>query len=68
MVGEIENNTPANIRFVKVTGTFYDSNNQVIAIDLTYRNPSDIESGQNAPFEITLLSASVPITQIDHYT
>ena len=67
VVGEIENNTPANIQFVKVTGTFYDSNNQVVATDFTYRNPSDIGPGQKAPFELTLLSASIPITQIDHY-
>jgi hypothetical protein len=67
VVGEIENNTPANIQFVKVTGTFYDSNNQVVATHFTYTNPSDLGSGQKAPFELTLTSASIPISQIDHY-
>jgi hypothetical protein len=67
VVGEIQNNTPANIQFVKVTGTFYDSNNQVVGTDFTYSNPSDIGPGQKAPFELTLLSASIPVTQIDHY-
>ena len=67
VVGEIENNTPANIQFVKVTGTFYDSSNQVVATDFTYTNPSDIGPGQKAPFELTLLSASIPVSQIDHY-
>ena len=67
VVGEIENNTPANIEYVKVTGTFYDSNNQVVATDFTYSNPRDIGSGQKAPFQLLLTSASIPISQIDHY-
>ena len=67
VVGEIENNSPTKIQFVKVTGTFYDSNNQVVATDFTYTNPSDIGAGLKAPFELTLISASIPISQIDHY-
>jgi hypothetical protein len=67
VVGEVENNTPASIEFVKVTGTFYDSNNQVVATDFTYTNPSDIALGQKAPFELILTSASIPVAQIDHY-
>ena len=67
VVGEIENNTPANIQFVKVTGTFYDSTNQVVGTDFTYTNPTDIGPGQKAPFELILSSASIPITQINHY-
>jgi hypothetical protein len=67
VVGEVENNTPTNAQFVKITGTFYDSNNQVVATDFTYTNPSDIGSGQKAPFELTLTSASVPVSEIDHY-
>lgn len=67
VVGEVENNTPANIQFVKVTGTFYDSNNQVVGTDFTYTNPTDIGPAQKAPFELIVSSASVPISQIDHY-
>ena len=67
VVGEVLNNTPTNAQFVKVTGTFYDTNNQVVATDFTYTNPSDIGSGQKAPFELTLTSASVPVSGIDHY-
>lgn len=67
VVGEVENNTPTNAQFVKITGTFYDSNNQVVATDFTFTNPSDIGSGQKAPFDLTLTSASVPVSQIDHY-
>lgn len=52
VVGEVENNSPSNIQFVKVSGTFYDSNNQVVGTGLTYTDPSDIGSGQKAPFEL----------------
>lgn len=67
VVGEVQNNSPTNAQFVQVIGTFYDNNNQVVGTDFTYTNPSDIGSGQKAPFELTLLSASIPISQIHHY-
>jgi hypothetical protein len=67
VVGEIKNNSPSTATFVKIVGTFYDVNNQVVATDFTYANPNDIGSGDKAPFDLSLLSASVPISQIDHY-
>ena len=67
VVGEIENNMPENLAFVKVTGTFYNGNNEVVGTEFTYTNPSDIDPGQKSPFEIILLSASVPTSKIDHY-
>jgi hypothetical protein len=67
VVGEVMNNTPTVAQFVQVTGTFYDSNNQVVGTQFTYTNPSDIGSGQKAPFELILTSASVPTSQISNY-
>lgn len=67
VVGEVKNNSPSDATFVKVIGTFYNSNGQVVATDYTYTNPSDIAAGDKAPFEIILSSASVPNSQIDHY-
>lgn len=67
VVGEVQNNTTTNAQFVQVTGTFYDSNNQVVGTQFTYTNPSDIAAGDKAPFDLTLLSASIPTSQIDHY-
>jgi hypothetical protein len=67
VVGEVMNNTPTVARFVQVTGTFYDTNNKVVATDFTFTNPSDIGSGQKAPFDLTLTSASIHISQIDRY-
>jgi len=37
--------TATNAQFVKVTGTYYDSSNQVVATDFTYTNPSDVGPG-----------------------
>lgn len=68
VVGEIKNNYPSTATFVKIVGTFYDVNNQVVGTQLTYATPPDIGSGQKAPFELILTSASVPISQIDRYT
>ncbi len=67
VVGEVENNTPRTAEFVQVTGTFYDTKNDVVGTQFTYTSPSDIPSGEKAPFEIILTSASVPVSEIDHY-
>ena len=67
VVGEIKNNYPSTTTFVRIIGTFYDVNNHVVGTQYTYANPSDIASGQKAPFKLILTSASVPISQIDHY-
>ncbi|MGB8574105.1 MAG: FxLYD domain-containing protein [Nitrososphaeraceae archaeon] len=67
VVGEVQNNTPANAQFVQVIGTFYDNNNQVVGTQFAYTNPSDIGAGQKAPFELILTSASIPVSQIDRY-
>jgi hypothetical protein len=67
VVGEVQNNTPTNAQFVKITGTFYDSSDNVVGTDFTYTDPSDIGSGQKAPFELLLMSASIPVSQVDHY-
>ena len=67
VVGEVENNTPSAVEFVQITGTFYDINNAVMGTQSTYTNPSDISSGATAPFDLILMSASVPASLIDHY-
>jgi hypothetical protein len=67
VVGEVQNNAPTNARFLKVTGTFYDSNNQVVGTEFTFTSPSDIGPGEKAPFDLILNSASIPTSQIDHY-
>jgi len=68
VVGEIKNNYPSTATFVRILGTFYDINNQVVGTQFTYTNPSDIGSGEKVPFVLILTSATIPISQIDHYS
>ena len=68
VVGEIKNNYPSTVTFVRIVGTFYDIDNQVVGTQFTYANPSDIGSGEKVPFVLILTSASIPISQIDHYS
>ena len=37
------------------------SSNQVVGTQFTYASPSDIASGEKAPFVLILTSASIPI-------
>jgi hypothetical protein len=67
VVGEVKNGSPILAKFVKVIGTFYDSSDNVVGTGFTYTQPSDIPIGQSGPFELFLTSASIPISQIDHY-
>jgi hypothetical protein len=67
VVGEIKNNSPSPETYVKIIGTFYDTNNQVVGAQFTYANPPSLGAGDKAPFEIVLTSASVPTSLIDHY-
>jgi SLAP domain-containing protein len=68
VIGEVQNNTPNVIQYVKVTGTFYDNNNKVVGTSFTYTDPSDVASGEKAPFDLILSNASIPIEQIERYT
>jgi hypothetical protein len=68
VVGEVENGSPSVIRYLEVVGTFYDSANQVVATASAFTNPQDLKPGNKAPFEILVLSASIPVRQINNYT
>ena len=67
VVGEVENGSPSVIRYVEVECTFYDADKRVVATSSSYTNPSYLNPGIKAPFEIILLSGSVPVKQ-NNYT
>ena len=54
VVGEIENIGTATATDVKVIATFYNSTGYVVAIAVTSSNPSNIDSGHIAPFEVLM--------------
>ena len=70
IVGEVQNNGTQTAKFVQVSATLYDRNNKVIGTDFSFTNPSDIDPGQKAPFEITVGTDKVmggDLSIIDYY-
>ena len=66
--GEIQNTSPNVLRFVEVVGTFYDASGRDVAMSDTYTYPPDLAPGTKAPFDLTVISASVPVAQISNYS
>jgi hypothetical protein len=67
IVGEVENGSSRSIDFVKVTGTFYDTSNSVIGTDFTFTDPSTLEAGETAPFDLTLYTDAVNPSDVASY-
>ena len=68
VVGEVQNNSTSSTKFVQVIGTFYDANNEVVGTAFTFTQPENLPPGDVAPFDLILTSASIPISEIDHYS
>jgi len=58
--GQVTNqgNQPANL--VKVSASFYDANNQLVGVENAYTQPSNLQPGESAPFEIAVSRPSLP--------
>jgi hypothetical protein len=67
VIGEVENNSPIIAEFVKIIGTFYDDNGNVVGTSSTYADPTYIGSGEKAPFDLILSDSTIPIDQIKEY-
>jgi hypothetical protein len=68
VVGEVYNDMAPNAaRDVQAIATFYDSAGTVVGTNSSFTNPKDIKSGEKAPFDISLGSASITLDKIDHY-
>ena len=68
IVGEVINESFQPIRFVEITATFYDSNNRVIGTDFTFTNPSTLQPGQIAPFDMIIIEGGIPTYLMAYYT
>ncbi|NQE53084.1 hypothetical protein C5S29_05785 [ANME-1 cluster archaeon GoMg3.2] len=53
IVGEVKNNGVSASSYVKLVSTYYDAKGEVIGTDFTYTDPSDIDAGDSAPFELS---------------
>lgn len=68
IVGEVINESYQLVRFVEITATFYDANNRVIGTDFTFTNPSTLQPGQRAPFDMIIIEGSIPTYLMAYYT
>ena len=68
IIGEVENKSPIVVEYVKVIGTLYDNNNKVVGTSFTFTEPTDLEPGEKAPFDLIIQDASIPVEQIERYT
>ena len=48
-----------DVSYVKIIATFYDKDDIVIGTDYTYTDPSDLRSGQEAPYDISVSDSDV---------
>jgi hypothetical protein len=67
VVGEVENGLTRSIDYVKVTGTFYNVNNQVVGTDFVYTDPTSLEAGETAPFDLILYTDAVDPSEVASY-
>ena len=68
IVGEVINESFQPIGFVELTATFYDTDNRVIGTDFTFTNPSTLQPGQIAPFDLIIIEGSIPTYLMAYYT
>jgi len=54
IVGEVQNNTPNNLRFVKITANLFNSSGQLVANDFTYTWLNVLPANATTCFEILL--------------
>mgnify|MGYP001765487739 CR=1 FL=1 len=67
VVGEVKNNSSKNRSYVKLTATFYNSDNTVVGTDFAYTEVDILLPNEKSPFEILEIDEAIS-AQIDHYS
>jgi len=65
VVGEVENVGDSDISFVRLTASFYDSNDTIVGTDFTYAMLDILPPKTKSPFEITLSDRKIA-RKVDH--
>ena len=60
VVGEVENNLPANVRYVKINAAFYDEDRNMIGTDYTYTMLDFLRPNQKSPFDLIYIEKIEP--------
>lgn len=58
ILGEVTNQGTETTQYAKVSGTFYNDQNRVVGTGFTFTDPSDLQPGQSAPFDLLLTACS----------
>jgi hypothetical protein len=66
VVGEVRNVGDVSVDYAKVTGTFYDTSNVVVATSFTYTELDVIPSGRKSPFDL-ILTDKTQAAKVYHY-
>jgi len=67
VVGEVQNVGDQTVNYVKITATFHDSSDVVIATDFTYTELDVLLVGRKSPFDL-LLFDTTQSAKVDHYS
>jgi hypothetical protein len=54
ILGEVTNQGSEITQYAKVSGTFYNDQNRVVGTGFTFTDPTDLQPGQSAPFDLLL--------------
>jgi hypothetical protein len=67
IVGEVENKGIEAAKFMKIIGTVYNAQDQVVGTKSTFTDPETIEIGQTAPFDLMIgFGDAIPRQEVDH--
>jgi hypothetical protein len=58
-VSKIKNNPQEEKQLVQLIITAYDKNNNILATDITYTQPNNLQAGQSGPFKDYISEESV---------
>lgn len=53
IVGEVQNQTSAQVDYVKIIATFYNASNVVVGTEFSFSDPFTLAPGQKAPFDVS---------------
>jgi hypothetical protein len=56
VVGVVKNTGNQNVGFIKIVGTFYDTNEEVIFTSFVYTEPKTLDLGKTARFDVSVPS------------
>ena len=62
VVGEVKNNGSDIAHYVEIISTVYNIDNQTLGSTFAFTNPTDLNAGQSAPFDLSLRGSGMDIT------